>query len=47
MLDGGHGGAIVNVGSIGGHTSIAGNSLYGTSKRAVTALTEYAAFEYG
>jgi NAD(P)-dependent dehydrogenase (short-subunit alcohol dehydrogenase family) len=47
MLDGGHGGAIVNVGSIGGHTSIAGNSLYGTSKRAVAALTEYAAFEYG
>lgn len=47
MLDGGHGGAIVNVSSIGGHISVPGNSLYGASKRAVTALTEYAAFEYG
>ncbi len=47
MLDAGHGGTIVNVSSIGGHISVPGNSLYGASKRAVTALTEYAAFEYG
>lgn len=47
MLAGGDGGAIVNVSSIGGHISVPGNSLYGASKRAITALTEYAAFEYG
>jgi A-factor type gamma-butyrolactone 1'-reductase (1S-forming) len=47
MLEGGEGGAVVNVNSIGSHIPIAGNSLYGASKRAVTALTEYAAFEYG
>lgn len=41
------GGTIVNVNSIGSHIAITGNSLYGASKRAVTALTEYAAFEYG
>ena len=41
------GGSIVNVNSIGSHIAISGNSLYGASKRAVTALTEYAAFEYG
>ena len=41
------GGTIVNVNSIGSHISITGNSLYGASKRAITALTEYAAFEYG
>jgi NAD(P)-dependent dehydrogenase (short-subunit alcohol dehydrogenase family) len=47
MLDGGGGGAIVNVNSVGSHIMITGNSLYGASKRAVSALTEYAAFEYG
>jgi A-factor type gamma-butyrolactone 1'-reductase (1S-forming) len=47
MLEGGRGGAVVNVNSIGSHIAITGNSLYGASKRAVTALTEYAAFEYG
>lgn len=41
------GGSIVNVNSIGSRIAIGGNSLYGASKRAVTALTEYAAFEYG
>lgn len=41
------GGSIVNVNSIGSHIAIGGNSLYGASKRATTALTEYAAFEYG
>lgn len=47
MLEGGQGGAIVNVSSVGAHIAITGNSLYGASKRAVTALTEYAAYEYG
>lgn len=47
MLAGGNAGSIVNVNSIGSHIAITGNSLYGASKRAVTALTEYAAFEYG
>lgn len=47
MLEGGRGGTIVNVNSIGSHIAVTGNSLYGASKRAVTALTEYAAFEYG
>ncbi|MGQ0582641.1 MAG: SDR family NAD(P)-dependent oxidoreductase [Reyranella sp.] len=41
------GGSIVNVNSIGSHITIGGNALYGASKRAITALTEYAAFEYG
>ena len=41
------GGSIVNVNSIGSHIAIGGNSLYGASKKAVAALTEYAAFEYG
>lgn len=47
MLEGGEGGAIVNVSSVGAHIAITGNSLYGASKRAVNALTEYAAYEYG
>lgn len=41
------GGSIVNVSSIGSRLAISGNSLYGASKRAVAALTEYAAYEYG
>ncbi len=41
------GGSIVNVSSIGSQVAVGGNSLYGASKRAVNALTEYAAFEYG
>lgn len=41
------GGSIVNVNSIGSIVTVPGNSLYGASKKAVTALTEYAAYEYG
>lgn len=42
-----HGGSIVNVNSIGSLLAVPGNSLYGASKKAVTALTQYAAAEYG
>ena len=42
-----HGGSIVNVNSVGSRLAVPGNSLYGASKKAVTALTQYAAAEYG
>ena len=39
--------SIVNVNSIGSRIAIPGNSLYGASTRAVTALAGYSAFAYG
>jgi NAD(P)-dependent dehydrogenase (short-subunit alcohol dehydrogenase family) len=41
----GGGGAIVNVGSVAGQRTLAGNSLYNASKSAVTMLTRSAALE--
>jgi len=41
------GGSIADVNSIGSRIATTGTSLYGASTRAVTALTEYAAFAHG
>ena len=46
MLKQGHGGAIVNVGSIAGLTGLAGNPAYVASKHGVTGLTRNAAIDY-
>jgi NAD(P)-dependent dehydrogenase (short-subunit alcohol dehydrogenase family) len=46
MVAQGHGGAIVNVGSIAGLTGLAGNPAYVASKHAVSGLTANAAIDY-
>lgn len=46
MLEQGHGGAIVNIGSIAGLTGLPGNPAYSASKHAVIGLTRNAAIDY-
>ena len=47
MLDGGHGGAIVNWSSIGGFDGTPCTSVYSAAKAGVIAATKVAAVEYG
>jgi NAD(P)-dependent dehydrogenase (short-subunit alcohol dehydrogenase family) len=47
MLEGGHGGAIVNWSSIGGLNASIATSVYGAAKAGVISLTKTAAIEYG
>lgn len=47
MVEGGHGGAIVNWGAIGSETPSPGSSLYHGTKGAVAAMTRSAAADYG
>jgi NAD(P)-dependent dehydrogenase (short-subunit alcohol dehydrogenase family) len=46
MLAQGHGGAIVNIGSIAGLTGLPGNPAYSASKHAVIGLTRNASIDY-
>ncbi len=46
MVKQGHGGAIVNIGSIAGITGLPGNPAYVASKHTVTGLTRSAAIDY-
>lgn len=46
MLAQGHGGSIVNIGSIAGLTGLPGNPAYSASKHAVIGLTRNAAIDY-
>lgn len=47
MLNDGHGGSIVNIGSIGGRTANPQNIPYGVSKTAILGLTQQMAVEWG
>lgn len=47
MLEDGQGGAIVNIGSIGGRTANPQNVPYGVSKTAILGLTQQLAVEWG